>query len=363
MRLKRIPTALALVLTGLVAFAPRATADATKTLTLEMDARGKVAVENLAGTMTIIPGRGSKVVATATIHAGDSTLLQTIRLEQVKNKDGLPTIRVIYPIDDYATFRYNPSTGGGWVSRMFGGNSNTRTKYAGERVRVSSNHGVELYADVEVQVPRGSEVDFRNVVGKVHAEGVDGDFEFDTGSGEITLENLSGRISADTGSGDIVAERISGEFSGDTGSGDIHLRDFDGESISCDTGSGDIYVEGAVVREIDADTGSGEIQIENSEIERFTGDTGSGDIYLEVDGSRLVSVSADTGSGDVTLVLGPDASFDARADLASGDIVSRYKDAEAIYHRRELIGFRRGSGRTTISVDTGSGDLVLKPGT
>jgi len=33
-----------------------------------------------------------------------------------------------------------------------------------------------------------------------------------------------------------------------------------------------------------------------------------------------------------------------------------------IVRKREVVGYRRGSAQTRISVDTGSGDLILEPG-
>lgn len=354
MRLSRFSVVLLVALVAAVSFT---TADSTTTLRLQMRPSGHFAVENLVGTMTIVPGSSDQVVAVATIHAESDDLLRKISFEQVTGENNVPTLRVIYPIDEYGTFRY-PSGGSKWLG-MFGGGSNTNTKYAGERVRVSDTSGVLLYADVEVQLPSGADAHIRNVVGKMTAEKVSGKLEFDTGSGEITLTDLSGSIKADTGSGDIIAENIDGDFGADTGSGDITLSRFEGEAIDCDTGSGDIRIDSSRAHRIAADTGSGDIRVE-AETTEFQADTGSGDIDLVCD-SGVESVDADTGSGDVTLVLGPSASFEARASLGSGEIVSRYSDAEAIVQKREVVGYRRGDGRTRINVDTGSGDLVLRP--
>lgn len=354
MRLSRVTLVFVLALVAAVSLGQ---ADSTTTLRLQMRASGHFAVENLVGTMTVVPGSSDQAVAVATVHAESQELLGKIRFEQVTGENGVPTMRVIYPIEEYGTFRF-PSGSSKWLG-MFGGGSNTNTKYAGERVRVSDTSGVLLYADVEIQLPAGADAHFRNVVGKMTAEKLSGKLDFDTGSGEIVLTNLSGNISADTGSGDIIAEKIDGDFRADTGSGDITLSRFEGETIDCDTGSGDIKVDDSRAQKIAADTGSGNIRVEADTVE-FAADTGSGDIDLIGD-SRLESVAADTGSGDVTLVLGPEASFEARASIGSGDIVSRYSDAQAIVKSKEVVGYRRGSGRTRIDVDTGSGDLVLRP--
>ena len=339
-----------------------ASAESTKTVKLELSPTAAFAVENLAGTMRVVAGTGSQVVAVATIHAEDDRVMGMSGFEQVTGESGRPTLRVIYPIDDYATFRYPRNDSGSWLGRMFGGSSTT-TKYAGRKVKVSESSGVLLYADVEVQLPRRSvEGSFRNVVGHIEGRGVEGTLTFDTGSGNVTLEDLRGTLTADTGSGDIKALDLEGSFSGDTGSGNIELTDFEGEKTSCETGSGDIFIKSAEAARIDADTGSGDITISESEVEVLLADTGSGDILLEAGGARLAEVSADTGSGDVTLRLGPDASFEAMARLGSGDIENRYSDAEPIVRNKEVVGYRRGGAKTRIKVDTGSGDLLLEPG-
>ena len=73
-------------------------------------------------------------------------------------------------------------------------------------------------------------------------------------------------------------------------------------------------------------------------------------------------MTVDTGSGSVRLGLGADASFEVLAETGSGDVVSRYEDAQAIVRRREVVGYRRGTAQARISVDTGSGDIVVEPG-
>jgi len=127
-------------------------------------------------------------------------------------------------------------------------------------------------------------------------------------------------------------------------------------------GSGEVEVRGASAGRIELDTGSGDVRIVDTEADEIEADTGSGSLEVEADGKRLTRLKADTGSGDVRLRLGPDASFEALADMGSGDIISRYPDAQPILRKREVIGYRRGSAQAHISVDTGSGDLILEPG-
>jgi hypothetical protein len=337
-------------------------AETTRTLRVELsDPSQPFAVENLAGRMTVVAGSGRSVVAIATVHAESAALADSVSFEEVEGKDGRPTLRVRYPLDEYGRIKYSDTGHGNGFLGMFGGNSNTSTRYDGYKVKVSSGSGVEIWADVEVQVPSGGiEARFKNVVGRVSAADIDGTLSFDTGSGDINLQRLSGSISADTGSGDVNADNCSGSIDCDTGSGDCRITDFDGDMIKGDVGSGEIIVRSGTAIKIDVDTGSGDIVVEGTEVERFTADTGSGDILLETDSPRLTRIDADTGSGDVTLRLGANASFVAHADQGSGDIVCRFSDAEAIVERREVVGYRRGGEQIRIDVDTGSGDLVIE---
>jgi DUF4097 and DUF4098 domain-containing protein YvlB len=64
----------------------------------------------------------------------------------------------------------------------------------------------------------------------------------------------------------------------------------------------------------------------------------------------------------VKILGGPDASFDLTADQGSGDIEVGYADATYKKSGREIVGAKRGDGRTRIVVETGSGDCIIQPG-
>jgi hypothetical protein len=342
-------------------------AEETRTLKASIDpAGGAFMIENLAGTMRVVPGEGRDVVAVATVRAESASLADAFRFERVTDeKTGLPTLRVRYPLDRHSTVRF-PRAGGGedhWFVRILGGAGGSHVKYDGHRVRVGTAGGVLMYADVEVRVPaRGTtRATFRNRFGTLEGQGVGGDLTFDTDAGDVRLDKVRGDITADTGSGTVRATGVEGSFTCDTGSGDCLIADFTGEKISCDVGSGDVTVRNASARRVHADTGSGDVHLIDADVEELEADTGSGNVRLEARGARLARVLADTGSGDVSLRLGPQASFEALADQGSGDLVVRFQDATPIVRGREVVGYKRGDGRVRITVDTGSGDLVIEP--
>jgi Toastrack DUF4097 len=328
---------LALPLAAALWAPPTAAAETTRQLTLDLrgDPGGSFAVENLAGTLQVRSGSGATVRVAVTVHAEDEALAGGVRLEQVAGKRDVPTLRVRYP-SDTRRIRY-PEAEGGWI-----GSGRHRLTYDGQSVEVSPRRGTLLYADVVVEVP--SEIGdalFSNRVGTVSAEGIAGrELVFDTASGPIRLERVDGDVRADTGSGDVDAVDLRGRYRCDTGSGECRLDGFEGEQLDCDTGSGQIRIESVQAERVKLDTGSGDIEATGVVADRLDADTGSGDVRVEADGRSLRSVRADTGSGRVE---------------------SGFEDAEPIRRRNEIVGYRRGDGRTTIRVDTGSGDVRVEP--
>jgi DUF4097 and DUF4098 domain-containing protein YvlB len=341
-----------LAIATLLVLASASAAETTRTLkvTLEGAPGGRFAVENLAGTMTVTGGSGDTVSAVAVIHAEDSTVADSVRFEQVAGKEGVATLRVIYPLDRERSFRY-PAAGG-----------SSSVEYAGHKVRVGRASGVLLWAEVEVHVPaKVGNATFRNLVGKLDAQGVEGQLLLDGASGDIAARSLTGTVKADTGSGDVHAEDLKGAFTCDTGSGNCTVTTFVGTDLSCDTGSGEVRISRVTATRVAADTGSGSVRIEGSDIEELVADTGSGSVTAEVTGNSLRRVKADTGSGSVSLRVPPETGFELLADMGSGDLDCRFPDAQAIARHREVIGYRRGDAKVRIDVDTGSGDVTLAP--
>src|SRR5262245_2538293 len=221
---------------------PLHAAEATRTERLELSpaGTGPFVVENLAGTMRVVAGSGSKVIAVATLHAESQALLDKMQFRQVTGEKGRPTLRVEYPIGARETVRFPQSPdgeSGGILGHFFGGTSTV--KYAGHTVKVSSSDGTLLFAEIEVQLPaKDVNGTFRNLIGRISGDGVHGSLVFDSASGDISLNKVGGEIRTDTGSGDVKAETVDGSFDCDTGSGNCHLTNFKGDKISCDVGSG-----------------------------------------------------------------------------------------------------------------------------
>ncbi len=346
-----------LVLAGAAA---GASAEVTKTLKAELsaDPSRPFRVENLVGHMVVRQGPGSKVVVIATVHGHDQATVDLLRLEEVRDsKTGHPTLRMRYPIDQHTNYRYGRRAEGGFFEKFFSGKNNV--DYDGARLSVSASSGLALYADLVVEIPRGASGTFKNAVGALDGNDVDGTLRFDAGSGVISLRGFKGDVTADTGSGDVNGLNGQGTFKCDTGSGTCTVNGFRGDQLWLDTGSGDVKVNDASATRVNADTGSGSVLLNLGDAEEIKADTGSGDVSIEVSGTGLTRIKADTGSGSVNLKVPQNIGFEMLADVGRGEVSSSFADATAIMKRREVKGYRRGDLKVKIVVDTGSGDVHI----
>ena len=362
MRASRFPFILGL---GLVLAAPAAGEDVVRKVRAELSGQdlSRFSIENLAGTMRIAAGTGDSVTVVATVYAETQALADAVRLERVGAAGGGQALRVRYPYDEVSTFRYRePSSGddygfSGWAS-------GSTYDYDGRRVRVSPGHGTRLYADLEVQVPASRlNAAFRNLVGLVDAEGLQGELRFDVSSADLRLRRLDGRISLDGSSGDIRARDIKGSWKSDFSSGDCEIDGFEGDALSLHTTSGDLALRSVRARRAEFETTSGDVRLTDADLEELVADATSGDVAFQSAGAKLKDVRIRTSSGDVSLRLPPDAAFDVDADQSSGDMeVVGFSDGSSVRHHDALVGYRRGTGGAHIRVRTSSGDLTISAG-
>lgn len=315
-----------------------------------------VALYNLAGTVRVVPGSGSSVVAEITLGGADGSRLRV--------ETGDRVLRVAYPAGDivYPPLGRHSST----ELRVaddgkFGDGRDGRRRQAGRRVRISGDGGgTEAHADMRILVPEGKSVAVHLAVGKVSATNVNGRLLLDVASADVETSGTRGALTIDVGSGDVSVTDAEGELDFDTGSGNVTVSGLRAGTLRLDTGSGNVTVTGVRADRVELDAGSGDIRLGGESSPDLSLETGSGevDITLESDIDRL---HLESGSGDIT-VHAP-ASLGARIDVETGsgtirgDMVRslrRAGDDEADGHH--LTG-TIGDGRGTITVETGSGDV------
>lgn len=191
------------------------------------------------------------------------------------------------------------------------------------------------------------EVNVSGIRGPVRLTASSGDFQVreigrdvdcTTSSGNQVLQKIGGRVAARASSGSLVLEEVGGELRAETRSGRIEVRRAAGR-IHAQSSSGRIYVEDAA-GDVRATSRSGDIEIGGRPAGRF---------YWEAQAS----------SGDVSLDLEPASSFRIEARTRSGRIIGQLPLSIEEQTKRLLRG-RAGDGLGRITVETSSGDIVIR---
>jgi len=362
MRAGSFLVAVAIGVASAVSFASGARAEVVKTLRAELpaEAAARFGVENLVGRMRVSAADQPGVIVTATVYGENDELAGAVRIERVTESGG-PLLRVRYPYDRVRTFRYHEPDSD-WDGAFLGFASSSTYHYDGRTVRVNPGRGTLLHADLEVVVPRrGLQALFRNLVGRLEAEGLEGRLGFEVESADLRLARLKGDLVLKGSSGDIRARDIQGDWRSEFSSGDCRLEDFSGESLSFRATSGDMVGRRIRARHLRSDTSSGDVRLLDAEVEELAVEATSGDIEFESAAKGLRSAEIRTSSGDVLLRLPENAGFDLETSQSSGDTRIGYADAASLHQDGHHATYRRGGGGAHIRVRTSSGDLTVRP--
>jgi DUF4097 and DUF4098 domain-containing protein YvlB len=212
-------------------------------------------------------------------------------------------------------------------------------------VRMQGMHwGGSGDADLNIKIPKGSELDVTSVSADVTSRGV---------KGTQRLKNVSGSIKADISQADIEAKTVSGGvfLRGDGKPSSVHATSISG-SIHLEHGAGDL----------EATTVSGDLNVQLEPGRSVRMRTTSGRMALQGKLSKDADVDTQTVSGDVKLHAAPDGGYDYEISTFSGSIHNCFNvEAEKTsrYGPGERLNGTRGNGSGHIRVKTMSGSVDL----
>lgn len=346
---------LALAADGLIAM--KATAATASDASHRTISGSSVAIYNLVGEVQIEAGKGPGVEVFVETGGRDADQLEiqtgTVRLRQ--------TLRVVYP---GKTVIYRPL--GRWSNTQihvnedgtFNDQNIGRGLWERRQVKITgSGSGLDAYANLRIQVPRGQKIAVYLAAGEASVSNVDGDLTVDVASAGIRSTGTRGRLLLDSGSGSLEVQGAEGDVSLDTGSGDVQVSNVRGSSLHVDTGSGSISGSGLVVDVLNMDTGSGGIEVSGVNARSVLLDTGSGSVRVSLDGD-VDDLSIDTGSGDVTVFVPRGLGAEIMAETGSGGIDTEVPITIRSKSRDSLRG-TLGDGRGKVYLETGSGSIRL----
>jgi hypothetical protein len=336
----------------------------------EMPAGGAVRLENLLGSIQVMPGQaGSKlrvearVVAEAETREEADALADAISLVR-EERDGTVVIRVDYPVEQQAAFRVPRSERDGlyskWVAPLVR-RSSVSAEYDGQLVEVGDAKGAAaVVVHVKINLPLDLDASLKQYVGTIRCSGLRGSLNLEIVEGEVSAEQIYGNLRARTGSGELRIWKYRGDlFELQTGSGRIDLTDINAQRMRLTTGSGSIRGSAIQAAALVVKTGSGDVELAELEPALFEVSTASGDVDLASPLTRTREGSIRTDSGDVTLRVGRLTPFDLTAAAGSGAVKAQGVSLELLEESEDGAHFRRRSGGPSLRVDTGAKGKVL----
>jgi hypothetical protein len=205
-------------------------------------------------------------------------------------------------------------------------------------------HGGGGNADLDIKIPKGSELDVTSVSADVTSKGV---------LGMQRLKTVSGSIKADISQSDVEAKTVSGNvfLHGDGKPASVHMTSISG-GIRLEHGAGDL----------EATTVSGDLYVQLDPGRSVRVRTTSGRMVIEGKLSKDADVDAQTVSGDVTLHAVPAAGYDYELSTFSGSIRNCFNqepEKTSHYGPGERLNGTRGSGSAHVRVKTMNGYIDL----
>ena len=314
-----------------------------------------VAIYNLVGTVEIVRGTGTSVVAEVTLKGPDAG-----RLEVAEGPiDGRATLRVIYPGNRIVVPEFGDHTTS--TVRVNEDGTFRDSNHGGRKVTLSgSGDGIEASADIRISVPAGKRLDVNWGHGRASATDVVAELSIDGAGLPVSVTGQKGVLQVDVGSGDIRVSKSAANIDIDTGSGDVDLLEIQGQSLRVDTGSGGVSARGIKGDALSIETGSGGIHVSDASAPAINLSTGSGEITVDVTG-KVSLLDLESGSGDVSVTLPRSVGAQLSIETGSGGIESELAIETKMRSRHELVG-RVGDGAGRIAIETGSGTVTLRQG-
>lgn len=207
----------------------------------------------------------------------------------------------------------------------------------------SSGFGGRTSVRLEVQVPRGSELDVSGVSADITSRSV---------AGSQHLHTVSGDIDAELGSGDDEVNSVSGGIK-------LHGSGQDG-ALRVTSVSGDLTVTNAA-GELEARTVNGTLRAELSPARRVRLNTTSGDIDLKAGLASGGTIETETVSGDQKIRASAPAGYAYEAKTFSGDIDDCFgqEPDKSQYGPGSRLNGTRGHGDGHVRMQSLSGGISL----
>lgn len=221
------------------------------------------------------------------------------------------------------------------------------------RVKYPSRNGLLRFGDgnrsgastLRLMVPLRADLDLQGVAADITAWGV--------APASLSIENVSGKTTVAGAPEEIEVNSVSGGV-------DLTINR---AKVQVESVSGDVRISGRLGDEVRLETVSGDIDLRSVDtaLERLDGSSVSGDMRLATRLAPRARVRLESVSGDIGLTLPRNASAELRAESFSGTLRAPGATVERPSHGPgSSLRQRYGNGDAEVSIETFSGDAELR---
>jgi hypothetical protein len=264
-------------------------------------------IENLAGRVELVPGKGPRVEVEANVRVGDlaeadaKRLIDDIRWVEAPAENGGSRWGLSFPTEDYRTVRY-PVAGETKVDLDL-------VRYLGREIRISKRRGdstPSVEVDLRISLPSGVRAAIDNAVGPIDADSLASPLRLSTRHGVIKLRGVRAPIEATSEFGDVLISTLEADAVVHTGRGNIELSRVTGGRVSLSTHTGDCRI--IQPREIGFRlqySGTGPIDVFGGDMMRISSRKGGRREELLSRGTGGPSITVKSDTGGTVIETGP----------------------------------------------------------
>jgi DUF4097 and DUF4098 domain-containing protein YvlB len=214
--------------------------------------------------------------------------------------------------------------------------------------------------DLALYVPTGTPCEIESESGPVVVAGTQASVQIECGSGDIALRDVAG-VQVETGSGTVAVQRSAGKIAVETGSGNIAVSDVSG-TVSLEAGSGSIRAERVQGPKLTVEAGGGGLHLTGIAVDHLAVETGHGDVQIELAEVRPSgSYNVESGAGAVALAVPAGAGIDLDVETGAGKITYPGLEFRVLHAERGELRATLNGGGAQLSIETGNGNVQLRP--
>jgi len=310
---------------------------------------GAIVIRNPVGLVTVRAADRSDIEIRYRLYADDGDFNKSRNLVakmamSTKEKDDTLQVDIELPFEHIGKLKFP----------RLGSRFDIESRWNGRSVKTSSHKGTEVFAELEISVPKNTAIIYEGIVAGVEFIENSGSLGIAFECGEIVLSRTSGMQKISTGKAKIKTEDVSGSVEIATGSADIEGSVYSIDRLFITSASGNIEIEAAnKIQELEIAVQSGNVELNTVEIGGGEISTVSGKVKLDIDSVLTGELSIATVSGNVKIVS--EAAFAIERHITLSGAISH----PGIEGGTRTMEIDNPDGSGILRIDTISGDIKV----